>query len=254
MNRWRRAAWHCRGPLATAVVMALTVPAGSTAAVAPSGTVKGRIRLEGRPPANPVIRMGADPACAAYYDGVRPVNEYVVTSSDGGVANAIVQIHGTFPPTPVPTTPVTIEQKGCVYHPHVVGLRAGQALRVKNDDQTLHNIHTKSSKGNDFNLTQRSGSAPLFLTIPHSEMPMRVTCDLHPWMNIFVAVLSHPYFAISTADGGFSISGVPAGHRVVEVWHELFGQLTVEVDVPAGGVVGAELTYHNPKKTPEDIE
>src|SRR5262245_11408787 len=123
---------------------------GSVAAQS-GGTIRGRIRLSGPPPPNPPIRMGADPACSALHPGGRPVQEFVMVDAAGGLANVFVHLQGTFPATPAPAAPVRLEQKGCVYRPHVIGMRAGQTLQISNDDPTIHNMHSLSGRGNDFN-------------------------------------------------------------------------------------------------------
>src|SRR5262245_46600231 len=95
-----------------------------------TGTIEGRVRLTGPAPGNAVIRMGADPACAAAARArsARPVQETVVRAADGGLANAFVEVQGTFPSSPPPSAPVTIDQQGCLYTPRVVGVQVGQTL------------------------------------------------------------------------------------------------------------------------------
>src|SRR5262245_7007282 len=99
-----------------------------------TGSIKGRIRLTGKLPGNSVIRMGRDPMCAKMNAGKQVVQEAVAASLDGGLANVFVRLQGSFPQTPVPNTPVTIDQRGCIYYPRVVGVRAGQTLQVRNSD------------------------------------------------------------------------------------------------------------------------
>jgi plastocyanin len=192
--------------------------------------------------------MGADPACSQLYAGTRPTHEFVVKSADGGLANAFVHVQGSFPGTPVPSTPVTIDQQGCVYRPRVIGVRAGQVLQARNSDKTLHNLHSRSVKGNDFNVSQLAGGAPYTVTMAREEMMLRITCDVHSWMNIYVAVMDHPYFTVSGSDGGFVISGVPPGRQRVQVWHERYGPLTATVDVPPGGAATVDFTYAGTEK------
>ena len=124
-----------------------------------TGTIEGHVKLTGAAPANPLIRMGRDPICAKLNQGKRPVQEIVVRAEDGGLANAFVEVEGSFPSTPVPADPVVINQRNCMYVPRVVGARVGQTLRLINSDTLLHNLHSISAKGNEFNETQ-----------PHSDM------------------------------------------------------------------------------------
>src|SRR6266850_6950933 len=113
--------------------------AGLAAAQSNTGTIKGRITLSGKPPGNPVIRMGRDPMCAKVNTGKQVIQETVLTRN-GGLANVFVRLQGNFPQTSVPTQPVTIDQKGCIYLPRVVGIRVGQTLQIKNSDDWLHNV------------------------------------------------------------------------------------------------------------------
>src|SRR5215470_233356 len=99
-----------------------------------TGTIKGHVHLTGKLPGNPIIRMGMDPMCAKINAGKRVIQEYVVASLDGSLANVFVRLQGNFPQTPVPSQPVTIDQRGCIYTPRVVGLRVGQTLQFKNSD------------------------------------------------------------------------------------------------------------------------
>src|SRR5205823_5277338 len=104
--------------------------------------------------ASSIIRMGADPYCAKLYTGKRVIQEMTVLSADGGLANVFVRLTGSFPQTPAPTASVVIDQQGCVYNPRVIGARVGQTLEMRNSDMTLHNIHSLSTKGNDFNVSE----------------------------------------------------------------------------------------------------
>jgi plastocyanin len=143
----------------------------------------------------------------------------------------------------VPEAPVVIDQRGCLYQPHVVGVRAGQPLEIRNSDPATHNVHSRSGAGNDVNVSQAAHSPALTVVMTHPEAMLRLTCDVHAWMNIFVAVMSHPYFAVTDASGQFEIAGVPPGPRRLEVWHERYGPQTVDVDVAAGGVREVDVTY-----------
>src|SRR5215467_9278707 len=104
-----------------------------------TGTIKGHVHLTGKLPGNPIIRMGMDPMCSKMTAGKRMIQEYVVASIDGSLANVFVRLQGTFPKTPVPTPPVVIDQRQCIYGPRVVGARVGQTVQIKNSDNLLHN-------------------------------------------------------------------------------------------------------------------
>src|SRR5437016_4609043 len=130
------------------------IMASEAAAQANTGTIKGHVRLSGKLPGNPVIRMGMDPMCSRMNAGKRTLQEYVVATVDGSLANVFVRLQGNVPQTPVSTQPAFIDQRGCVFTPRIVGVRVGQILQIKNSDSLLHNAHGLSGKDNSFNVGQ----------------------------------------------------------------------------------------------------
>ena len=207
------------------------------------GTIKGHIAVKGTVPGNPIIRMGMDPMCAKLNAGRRPVQEIVSADADGSLANVFVNLQGTFPSSPVPAEPVAIDQRACVYVPRVVGARVGQTLQVRNSDALLHNVHSVSEHGNDFNLSQPTAGMGHRLSLRHAEKMLRITCDVHRWMTAFVGVVDHPYFATSSTGGTFTIANVPVGTHTIHAWHELFGVMTQTVKVTEGATSTVEFTY-----------
>jgi plastocyanin len=228
---------------------ALVAGAGYDAggAQAGTGTIKGRIGVSGKAPGNPVIRMGMDPMCAKINAGKRVVDEVVVASADGRLANVFVKLEGSFPRTPVPVEPVTIDQRGCLYGPRVVGARVGQVLRVRNDDSLVHNVHSISTATNGFNVSQSMAGTPYDFRLKDEEI-LKLKCDVHRWMVAYVGVVSHPYFAVSGGDGSFTISGVPAGRHTISAWHERFGTLKQTVDVKPGATATVTFAYAGGEK------
>jgi plastocyanin len=216
-------------------------PAGAQASK--PGAIRGHIRVNGKPPGNPVIRMGMDPMCAKLNAGKRPVQEIVVATADGSLANVFVSLQGSFPASPVPSQPVTIDQRACVYVPRVVGARVGQTLQVRNSDELLHNVHSASAHGNNFNISQPKAGVVTPLQLKTAEMMLRVTCDVHRWMTAFVGVVSHPYFATTGGAGTYAIADVPAGTHTIQAWHEQFGVVTRTVRVTAGSTSTVDFAY-----------
>lgn len=234
---------------ALAVASAVFAPAPVAGAAAQStGVITGRVRLSGPAPVNPVVRMGMDPACSRAWGDTRPTHDFVVRAADGGLANVFVEVRGPFPGAPAPAARVVLDQQGCMFRPRVLALRRGQVLEVRNGDPTLHNVHALSTQGNTFNVSQVAGRPPFTVVMAHEEKMLRVTCDVHRWMNVYVAVVDHPYFAVTGPSGTFELRDVPAGRRVVQVWHERYGPLTATVDVPSGGTVAAEFAYAGTEK------
>ena len=215
-------------------------PIGQTSG---GGTITGRVRVKGKVPGNPVIRMGMDPMCAKLNAGKTTVQEIVAAAADGSLANVFVSLQGSFPATPVPSEPVTIDQRGCMYVPRVVGARTGQTVVVRNSDAVFHNVHGNSAHGNAFNFSQPKAGIVQELRLKEPETMVRVTCDVHRWMTAFVGVVAHPYFATSGTGGTFTIANVPAGSYTIQSWHELFGVLTETVRVTEGSTSAVEFAY-----------
>ena len=228
---------------AEAAARGATGRADATPPAGPAGTIQGHIRLSGKLPGNPIIRMGVDPLCAQLAEGKQIVQESVLTSPDGSLANVVVRLEGAFPETPVPDEPVVIEQVDCVFVPRVVGVRAGQLLRIKNSDPLLHNLHSQGSTSNRFNRSQPVQGGVYEVRLAEEEGMLRIRCDLHRWMTEYIAVLPHPYFAVTGPSGTFTIAGVPLGTHTIQTWHEKYGVLTQTVSVEADGVTVADFTY-----------
>ena len=212
-------------------------------AVEPAGTVQGHIRLAGDPPGNAVIRMGVDPLCSQLTEGQLVVQESVLTSPDGSLANVFVRLDGTFPETSLPEEPVAIDQTGCVFVPRVVGARAGQLVQIKNSDPLLHNLNTQTSTSNRFNVGQPVQGMVHEVRLEEEESMLRIRCDLHRWMTEYIGVVSHPYFAVTDLSGTFVLDDVPAGTHTIQAWHEEYGVLTETLTVEAGGIAVADFTY-----------
>jgi len=234
--------------LLTACAAVLMMTAGPhvatpAAQAAATGTITGHVRLMSAAPANTIIRMGADPLCSRANARKRLTQEIVLRSADGGLANAFVDLQGSFPSTPAPAARVTIDQRGCIFVPRVVGARAGQTLQVTNSDPTGHNVHSLSTRGNQFNVSQPLTGMMSTFQLKNVDVVMRIKCDIHSWMVSYVGVVAHPYFGVSGESGTFRITGVPAGRHAIRVWHERYGRLTATVEVKAGATATVDFAY-----------
>lgn len=218
---------------------------GAQAAVAPlgSGTITGTVMFEGSAPANPTIDMSEEPSCAGAYGG-QPTDPVVVVS-DGRLANVFVRVTGGLPagPYPTPATKPEVDQEGCLYHPRVLGVMAGQAITILNSDSLLHNIKAVPTQNRGFNVSQpRAGmSREQVFTEPEIMVPLE--CNVHGWMKAYVGVVAHPYFATSAGDGTFTIGGLPPGTYQLEAWHESLGTKTGEVTIGPDGTGSVTFTY-----------
>ena len=221
-------------------------PAAPVATVDPAtaGTISGRIALDGDAPEATAIQMAADPNCARLHEGA-VMTEFVITDMEGGLQNAFVYLKSGLEGMrfPTPTEPMTLNQEGCVYLPHVFGIQVGQELNILNSDQTLHNIHATPTANQEFNIGQPVAGMTTTRTFDEVEVMVPFKCDVHRWMNSYVGVLDHPYFAVSGMDGSFTIGNVPPGDYTVGVWHERFGEQEMMVTVEPSGSAEATFTY-----------
>jgi hypothetical protein len=234
------------------LVAVVGVAAGAHArvsAAAATGTIQGRVRLSGPAPGNPIIRMGMDPMCAKLNAGPsKPVQELVLRSADGGLANAFVTLKGTFPKVAAPRDPVVIRQVKCVDAPRVVGAMVGQTLRIVNGDTLAHETHTANSTTNTFKVTQPHSDMVFDYTLKSPEEMLHLACDVHRWMTAWVGVEPHPYFNVTSDTGAFTIANVPPGHHQIRAWHERYGWLTKTVDVKAGATATVDFFYSGKEK------
>jgi Carboxypeptidase regulatory-like domain len=238
-----RSALAAATAVAAAAAFAVFEPI-ATGQGAAGGKLIGHVKLTAVPPPNRQIPMGSDLKCLELNNGKKVEQETVLRDADGGLRNVFVSVQGSFPQSPAPPPePVTIDQQGCVYKPRIQGARVGQTLLVKNDDDTLHNIHSLSTKGNSFNTGQPKAGLTFKTPLKNEEVMLHVKCDVHPWMTGYIGVVSHPYFAVSGASGAFTISNVPPGHYTVQAWHERYGTTTRTIDVKAGATTTIDFVY-----------
>jgi plastocyanin len=237
----------CKRCIVLSLILCLTL-AGEVLAQANTGTIKGRVRLSGKLPGNPFIRMGMDPMCAKMNAGKRVIQEYVVATAEGNLANVFVRLQGNVPQTPVSSQPLMIDQRGCIFTPRVVGVRVGQILQIKNSDSFLHNAHGLSGKDNSFNVGQPNAGNVYQFKPKNEEIMLHLKCDIHNWMNAYIGIVTNPYFAVSDTAGTFQIDKVPAGTYTLQAWHERFGPITKSITVKAGAVATVDFTYTGNEK------
>ena len=209
---------------------------------ATAGNVTGSIMLEGEPPAAEMIRMNSDPVCVK--QATDNETNYYVVGEGGGLGNVFVYVKEglqvDFPPA---SDTVILDQQGCRYMPHVFGIQVGQTLQVVNSDPTLHNIHATPANNPEFNTGQPIQGMTFDRTFDNVEVMVPFKCDVHGWMNAYLGVLDHPFFAVTAPDGSFDLSGLPPGDYVIEAWHEELGTQTQNVTVAEGGTAEMSLTF-----------
>jgi plastocyanin len=218
--------------LATWLVTVLVSPGVAFAA----STVTGTITFTGKPPALKPLAMDADPACAKKHAGKPVPAEMLVLGGGNTMANVIVWVSKGLPAGkkfPVPTTPVTLDQRGCVYVPHAMGIMVGQAYKILNSDGILHNVHTLPKINPSFNRGQPATVKEVTTTFPKPEGMFQIKCDVHPWMSAYIGVFTHPFFSVTRTDGKFTIPDLPAGTYEITAWHERLGTQTASITVAA---------------------
>jgi len=215
-----------------------------------AGDIQGKITFDGKAPKMKSLRMDADPVCVANNE-VAPRREWLILDENNGLKNVLVfvkessagsSLAGEFN---LPENPAVIDQNGCIYVPHVLGVMVGQKLDILNSDGTLHNIHALPKVNKEFNNAMPRSKKRMTVQFDKSEAPFKVKCDVHPWMGAFIGVFDHPYFAVTGDDGSYVISGLEPGVYVIEAWHEKLGSQTANVTV---GDSAANFTFTKPKK------
>lgn len=177
------------------------------------------------------------PDCVAMYDPAKlPTTHFYVVGAKGELADVVVVLKGVAGQfTGTNATPVVLDQKKCIYFPQILAVQTGQKLVVKNSDPCVHNVHTMPKENEMKNLPQMPGGADLEFSFEKPEPFLKFQCDVHPWMFAWVTVVDHPYFAVSNADGKFTIKNVPAGKYTLEATHRKLGVQTAEIEVKVDG-------------------
>jgi plastocyanin len=232
-----------------------TPGAGDTAAApysGPTGSVSGVISFTGTAPAAKKIDTSADPVCGQKSPNLM-TDDSIVT--DGKLANTFIYVkEGTVEggkkitdyTWATPNSAVQLDQNGCHYAPHVMGVQVNQKVSITNSDATQHNIHPTPKLNPEWNQTQANGAAPIEKTFARPEVLIPVKCNQHPWMKAYIGVMRHPFFAVSAKDGAYEIKGLPPGTYTVVAWKEGGAngtEKTMQVTVPANGSAKADFAF-----------
>ena len=171
-------------------------------------------------------------------EGTATLAGQVSASSVKQRANVVVfldKVAGSFRP---PARPVTMDQEGMRFVPHVLAVQKGQTVLFLNHDNVRHNIFTPD--GDKYNLgTWGQGESK-----PHTFTAagvFRQLCNVHPEMGGVIVVLENPFFAVTDADGKFTIPNVPPGKYTVKTWGEKLVETSHEVTVTAGAPTNLQI-------------
>lgn len=208
------------------------------------GEITGKISFEGTKPKLKRIMMDQDPVCVKKHKG--PVYfEDGEVNSDGTLPNVFVYVKSgaekySFA---TPSDPVTLDQDGCMYTPHVMGVMTGQTLKVVSSDATTHNIHPMPKDNREWNESQPPGAAPIEKTFARPEIMIPVKCNQHPWMRAYIGVVSNPFYAVTGSDGTFTLKGLPPGDYTIEAWTSTWGTQEQKVTVGPKETKTADFTF-----------
>ncbi len=211
---------------------------------ATAATITGKVAFAGKAPARNRLIMDAEPDCKALHSA--PVlGEEVVVNANGTLANVFVYVKAglegkTFEPA---QGGIALDQKGCVYRPHVSGARAGQLISITNSDPTTHNIHPMPKVNREWNRSQPPRGANIEQSFPRPEIMIPVKCNVHPWMKSYIGVVDHPFFAVTGEQGTFEIKGLPPGEYTIAAWHEKYPAMEQKVTVAASASQAVEFTF-----------
>jgi len=210
------------------------LPAPAPAAPEPlfqdTATVKGVVKVKGAIPKRSKISTSADPKCTAK-DGL--LSEEVVADPAGRLQYALVYIKKGLEDKKfdVPKKPVVLEQKSCRFEPHVFGIMVGQELMIRNGDELMHIAHVVPRENKEWGFSQARPGEQRPKIFDKPELPIRVFCDVHPWMQAWAGVLAHPFHSTTDPLGRFEIKGIPAGKYTLEVWHEYYKSFEAEIEL-----------------------
>jgi plastocyanin len=214
-------------------------PAATPIDPATAASVSGVVSFSGAAPKMAKIDMSQDPACK----GMNMAEGEVV--DNGKLDNVFVYVkeglgNRTFE---VPKDPVTLDQSGCKYHPHVLGVMAGQTVKIVNSDPTTHNIHPTPKDNREWNESQPPQAAALEKTFAREEIMLPVKCNQHPWMKMYVNVVKSPFYAVTGPDGKFEIKGLPPGDYTIAFVHEKLGEQDQKVTLAAKDSKTVDATF-----------
>ena len=229
----------------TAAPAAATAAAAAPAVAAGGATISGKVSLAGTAPAMEKLKMDADNYCKTMHPTA--VESQEVVANNGALQWVMIYVKSGLPAGnkyPVPADAVTLDQQGCMYTPHVFGVRAGQKVKIVNSDSTLHNIHPLPAVNTQFNIGMPLKGMTQEKVFDKAELPpFHIKCDVHKWMSSYCGVFDHPFFAVTDKDGNYKITGLPPGTYVIEAWQEKLGPQDQNVTVTGSETKTADFSY-----------
>jgi hypothetical protein len=204
--------------------------------------ISGRVVFKGTAP--PPRPLALDATCGKLHSLPPAESDFQIGPSNG-LAEVLVYLEGlpgntdTTPPAEIPV----LDQKGCLYTPRVLGVMVNQKFRVRNSDSLLHNVHALPKKNKEFNLGQPIQGQVNEKAFTEPEVLVRIRCDVHPWMNAYLGVVPHRFFAVTDQNGEFRLpAGIPAGKFTIAAAHPKSAIVSQEITLSAGEHKQIELT------------
>lgn len=229
------------GGLLSVLVLAPPVLAYEEAAVADGGTLSGVVRFSGTPPTLEPLRVNKNRDVC----GDQKVSEALVVGADRSVRGSVVMIEGVARGKKAGGE-VVLDNSGCLFVPHVVGVLAGGRARIRNSDAMLHNTHGLLAGRTVFNLALPVKDQAVDISKRLSKPGVvRVLCDAHPHMFAWMVVHDSPYVTVTDERGAFRIDQVPPGAYKVTLWHEGFRQTGADKD--------GRPVYDEPRMATKDV-
>lgn len=214
--------------------------------LATSGTISGTIHFVGKAPAPIAIDMAQDPACGVATKTPNFTEQYEI--HHGRLADVFVYVKDGLGNRvyAAPTAPVVLDQKGCRFVPHVIGVMIGQPMEFRNSDPTMHNVHIVPPDSQDatgFDISQPPMAGTETHVFQASGLMIPVRCNNHPWMEAWLNIAKNPFFAVSDNRGQFEIKGLPPGRYTVVAVQEKLGTQTRSVTVDSHKTANAAFTF-----------
>ena len=225
------------------LLFALFLSAAGSLAAAQSGVLQGRVLVAGsQVPAATLVENSTDPEeCGR----VHSLEDFVSMPGGRGLGNVILAVTGV-PASSVPVVEserLVIDNRDCRFSPHVAVLTVGATVEALNSDVVLHTTHLYGPTESNISLPFQGSRSSRRVDEPGMII---VKCDVHGWMQAFVRVDTHPYHAVSRADGRFRIEDLPPGQFVLETWHERLGVRRLSVRIVAGRTLDVVIEYPTP--------
>ena len=216
----------------------------SSCATPPPGTLTGKVTFTGARPTPKQINIEEDAECVKLNPNGMS-DEAILVNKDGTLSNVFVYVKEGLKTRNYdkPTQPVVLDQKGCRFSPRVFGIQAGQPFTVTNSDPITHNVHPIAKMNREWNQSQSPEDPPIQRKFARPEMMVRIKCNVHNWMRSWVAVMDHPFYAVTKADGSFQIPNLPPGDYVIEAWQENLGTQQQRVHIASSSTQAVNFTF-----------